>query len=594
MLSLAGQHPMPNASHQQLITTIYAATLAPHNFAQMVDLMEAQTTQIIAEAAGQPDADTPLPEGTGAASGLADIADLTPHIETAQRIQSRMGFHADDPDMIDVLLVVVPNPAVVFDRDERILRRNARAQCLECGMSPNLAGLFPSADQLAEIRKAIRALDSGLPFAAVPLNLDCDKDINDCAIIKRIQVNGGTGRNSRLYMMNLAHFSFDDTMSESFKDVYRLTDAETAVAVRLASGTSVEEIARLREVSQQTVRSQIKAIKSKTHVRDLPDLARLLCGFSLSIAMPTSRKDQARGNRSAGPSLHAVHLPDGRSMDYLIQGDPKGRPILLFHGLPHGLQLPEAARGYARRHRLKLIAPLRPGIGGSDPLPDLSGTAYLDQVAGDTQALCETLAIDQAKLLGIGGGSTFAIRFAALYPDKVSDILMVQHAPMWRPERLDRLPTHLRLLAQLAGHMPQLAIVLAGAILTSISKHDHRTFAKNTCQGSLPDLQALDEAELTALMDNDIKVTLKSDPETLAREWGLLTTDLCEEAERLPHRLHLMHGAEDRVLTPEFSQQFARAVPQTKLNIIDSAGHYLLYSHWRHVMDALIDMQKLS
>ena len=95
-------------------------------------------------------------------------------------------------------------------------------------------------------------------------------------------------------------------------------------------------------------------------------------------------------------------------------------------------------------------------------------------------------------------------------------------------------------------------------------------------------------------MDNDIKVTLKSDPETLAREWGLLTTDLCEEAERLPHRLHLLHGAEDRVLTPDFSQQFARAVPQTKLNIIDGAGHYLLYSHWRHVMDALLDMQKLS
>jgi DNA-binding NarL/FixJ family response regulator len=49
--------------------------------------------------------------------------------------------------------------------------------------------------------------------------------------------------------------------------MYALTNAEAQIAVHLANSASVEEIAFERGSSEQTVRTQIKAIMSKMNTR---------------------------------------------------------------------------------------------------------------------------------------------------------------------------------------------------------------------------------------------------------------------------------------------------------------------------------------
>jgi DNA-binding CsgD family transcriptional regulator/PAS domain-containing protein len=83
----------------------------------------------------------------------------------------------------------------------------------------------------------------------------------------------------------------DPTRPVTFPDailrqLYALTPAETEIANGLLTGYSLEEIAQLRRVSIQTVRSQMKALLGKTQTNRQADLVRLLS--TLPRAAPTS------------------------------------------------------------------------------------------------------------------------------------------------------------------------------------------------------------------------------------------------------------------------------------------------------------------
>jgi len=65
----------------------------------------------------------------------------------------------------------------------------------------------------------------------------------------------------------------------------------------------------------------------------------------------------------------SIHLPDGRLLAFAEWGDPKGRPVFLFHGMPGSrLFFPDPV--VAAEARVRAITVDRPGMGRSDPQPD--------------------------------------------------------------------------------------------------------------------------------------------------------------------------------------------------------------------------------
>lgn len=84
----------------------------------------------------------------------------------------------------------------------------------------------------------------------------------------------------------LAMIMFHDTVNATQPDalmiaeVFELTPAEARVAVLLAQGVAADEIARRRQVSTHTVRTQIKVVLAKTEASSLSDLVRRLLSLS--------------------------------------------------------------------------------------------------------------------------------------------------------------------------------------------------------------------------------------------------------------------------------------------------------------------------
>jgi pimeloyl-ACP methyl ester carboxylesterase len=118
-----------------------------------------------------------------------------------------------------------------------------------------------------------------------------------------------------------------------------------------------------------------------------------------------------------------LRLPDGRTLCYNTYGTPGGSPVLYFHGTP-GARIEfdvMAGDGLARRLGLRVIAPDRPGMGGSSFQP---GRAIGDWPA-DVAALADSLGIERFAVVGYSGGVPYAVATAVTLPERVTTATLV-------------------------------------------------------------------------------------------------------------------------------------------------------------------------
>ncbi len=73
----------------------------------------------------------------------------------------------------------------------------------------------------------------------------------------------------------------DRNVGATLRRLYGLTESEADIALAIADGASLREIAQRREVSLHTVRNQLKTIQTKTEMRRQSDLVRLVERLSL-------------------------------------------------------------------------------------------------------------------------------------------------------------------------------------------------------------------------------------------------------------------------------------------------------------------------
>lgn len=126
--------------------------------------------------------------------------------------------------------------------------------------------------------------------------------------------------------------------------------------------------------------------------------------------------------------MDTIALPDGRALAYETYGDPDGHPVVFCHGTPGsrhtGVVLDDQP--------LHVVAPDRPGIGGSDPRPDPPDgpKRALEAWRADVENLADALDLGPFGVAGFSGGAPYAL--AAGGASAVTDVALV--APFGPPE----------------------------------------------------------------------------------------------------------------------------------------------------------------
>lgn len=119
--------------------------------------------------------------------------------------------------------------------------------------------------------------------------------------------------------------------------------------------------------------------------------------------------------------VETIRLTNGLDLQYRESGDPRGRPVILLHGVTDSLRcwkpfmdaLPRAFRAIAVSQR---------GHGDSSkPKGDYGSAAF----AGDLAALMDALDIRHAHIVAHSMSTWIAQRFARDYPERVQSLTLI-------------------------------------------------------------------------------------------------------------------------------------------------------------------------
>jgi pimeloyl-ACP methyl ester carboxylesterase len=281
-----------------------------------------------------------------------------------------------------------------------------------------------------------------------------------------------------------------------------------------------------------------------------------------------------------------IRLPDGRTLGFSEFGDPQGQPMLYCHGWPssriqaRGIHQPAADRG------LRVIAPDRPGIGLSDPLP---GRGFSDWPA-DVGALADALAIDRFALLGFSGGGPYALACAALLPDRLEAVGVVCGAPpLDRPADRAGLHWTYRTLASVK-HFRQAVLppVLDSSRWMINRGHDKPPLS--WLMRSIPpvDRKAIERQGAWEMVSNSYLEAIRNGPGPVLEEGELYLEpwDFDPATIRIPTMI--WHGTEDRNLPCELARRLAARIPRATTRWVEGSGHYsLAVLHIDEILDEL-------
>lgn len=555
-----------------LIAAIYAATLSPSDFHRVFDKLD--SLLFLGE-------DNALERN--ASLGEAALS----HIDMARSIQERIGGARTQHQKLGAIVEAVPNPSYLISRTEAVVVANAMALAKYGPAPASLRDLVAVGDVQKHLRDYLRRDVAGAPLAIAGQS-DPSRKGQTSVLISRIdpEVTGGI---EHMYLLSIIDFGFDDVVTELFRTAYGLTHAECQVAVLVASGLRLTDIAEERDVALDTVRTQIKTIKNKTSTRDLPALVRLLCGFSASVAAQNVRQmTDIKVNVSLPMKVRRqILLRSGRQLDFLEQGAADGKPVLMFHNLPYGVELPAAAIKQAHAEGLRFIAPFRPGMGATDYVQHADLDQLLDKAADDCEELLRHRGVSSVVAISHAAGSPFALRFASRYPERVSRLIGVSQAPGWRPEFIGDLPQRQRFVVRLAKHFPQVLPVVAWSMIACLDSAYATEFVRHGCRDGRADSRAVENQEIVDLIAKGSVDALKRGVAGFCQECLIIQRSAVEEARRSPHKFHILHGDDDRIIPLAHSLAFVDDVPGSTMEIVKNAGQLLFFSHWRHVFDAI-------
>lgn len=282
-------------------------------------------------------------------------------------------------------------------------------------------------------------------------------------------------------------------------------------------------------------------------------------------------------------------VSQNRAVEYAEFGDPAGVPAIFFHGFVGSVHQAAMAHTQAKKAGLRIIAPHRPGVGGSTALPE---SPTIAEAVRPMLELMHALKIATYAAIGVSGGAPYALAAATEAPGQVTCLALA--SPLG-PVRSLAVRTDMKKVLRLA--------LVCGALGTIGRESAKVVFARKKKQflQDLPTrvLQFVEhvspaDAEYFRKNTNGALDMFVSDHQILF-DSPKFETELAREIERywhwgftlddVPHiPCRIWHGTTDMMVPLRSAEFIAKHLPLSTVTTVPG-GHFALLKHLDQICD---------
>ena len=283
-----------------------------------------------------------------------------------------------------------------------------------------------------------------------------------------------------------------------------------------------------------------------------------------------------------------IILPDGRRLAYAEFGKTDGLPVIYFHGAPSSRLEPLLiGNDVFSRFDLRVIAPDRPGMGGSDFQPNRGFSDW----PRDVVSLADALGLERFALLGNSGGGPYVAACAARIPQRLSAAVIVSGG--WRMDSIeakDNLPFVNRLVFILADKAPFLLRLLLKMMVASPQGEREKELAQLKKRVPPADYAAFEEPGRVEALGAMIRECMRQGTKGAAWDMRLYVREFDFRLDEIRMPLKLFHGEKDMNAPIAMVRKVIAELPLAQLVTYENDAHLsTLCNHMDEFAQALVD-----
>lgn len=239
----------------------------------------------------------------------------------------------------------------------------------------------------------------------------------------------------------------------------------------------------------------------------------------------------------------------GRSFTTTLWRGGQGSPLVFLHGA--GGLSPRDPFLARLAERFEVIAPVHPGFGAIADLDDLEDVHDLALYHDD---LLGALGLERANVVGHSFGGMVAAELAAHVPARVANLVLIAAVGLWR----DEAP-----VADLLSTEPEQLPALLFADPSGPAVGEHLAALADPAQSPVD--QAVEASRGITAATKYL--------------WPIPDHGLARRLYRIRSRTLVIWGSQDRLVPASYANDFARGIAQSRVEILEQAGHLVTYEH---------------
>lgn len=266
-------------------------------------------------------------------------------------------------------------------------------------------------------------------------------------------------------------------------------------------------------------------------------------------------------------------------INYAVFGNPRGIPLLSFHGGPGGSFKAKYAAGYGLDKFMVIMFDQR-GCGGSAPRGEIRDN-NADNTLRDAAALLDFLKVKKCVVVGASYGSTCALAFAEKYPARVQQVLVssvfipVDHNKDWFFGAVRRL-----FPKQYDQYIKVVRTEDAMQVWKKFEAGNHRrkqeiTAATNNFERvSMKGINQFSGQAADDITDEDL-ADMRIYLHYAAKDWFGIGKSIMKNSGKLKNiPVRIIHGELDFCCPPVMAWDLYKKIPHADFTFVPHEGHY--------------------